>query len=120
MAVAACASLVRARRPCAADVRLNVSVAPDANADRPIPSTSSVWNKQTEAKVGELSAKDWFGKKSSCAANPGEKTFAYTMGMGAGPGGAGIDLAIPARNGGICAPSSCSRTTRRRAFTVFG
>lgn len=100
MAMAACASLVA----CASSmrsgrVRLNVSVAPDANADRPIPvDVVFVWNKQTEAKVGELASKDWFGKKEQLRReDPGEKTFTvHEWEWVPGQAVPEIDLAIPA------------------------
>jgi len=46
-------------------LRLQVSVAADANLDRPIPvDLVFVWDKKTAGKLEALTAKDWFDRKS--------------------------------------------------------
>ena len=59
-------------------VRLLVTVAPDANADQPVPvDVVMVWNKKMAGQVSELAAKDWFQRKRQMRRDdPDERAFA--------------------------------------------
>jgi type VI secretion system protein len=59
-------------------LQLQVSVAPDANQDRPIPvDLVFVWDKKTAGKLEALTAKDWFDKKAQFRQeDPAERSLA--------------------------------------------
>jgi type VI secretion system protein len=60
-----------------ARLQLEVRVAPDANDDRPVPvDVVFVWDKQMAGKLADLTAKDWFNKKTALRHDdPSERAF---------------------------------------------
>ena len=58
-------------------LQLEVRVSPDANDDRPVPvDVVFVWDKQMAGKLGALTAKDWFDKKTALRHDdPNERAF---------------------------------------------